>query len=148
MMPANAYKGVYGMDIIAAEDAVYDDEALRSKGVQDAIKDFRMLYQTVRDLKSAVEKDSQLDVQTILKKDFDIIKIRTTFNELTPAFDKDTQKGTDIITRGIIQDVVEIYSSAKVPEGKQRSEKRILFLTEKIDKLLGSFGKLDAYIPA
>ena len=145
---AVAYRGIYGMDIVGAKEAVLDPEALKSAGVQDAIKSLRSFESVAADLKKSLASDSQFDVQKVLRKDFEITKIRNTFNDLTVLFDKDTQKGTDIIQRGIIQDLVEIDNNSKLTPGKPRSDKKLAFLTDKLDKLQEAFQKLDAYLSA
>lgn len=142
---ANAYQGVYGMEIVAAKDAVLDEEALKSTEVKAALKDLRSLYSSVKSLRESVASDSQYDVSKVIRTDFDATRVRNTFNALNPVFDKDTQKGTDRLQRGIIQDLVEIDSSAKITPGKTRSPKKLALVNEKLRKLEATFQQLDEY---
>lgn len=142
---AQAYQGVYGMDIISAKDAVLDEEALKSNEVKAALKDLRNLYSSVKSLRESVASDSQYDVSKVIRTDFDVTRVRNTFNALNPVFDKDTQKGTDRLQRGILQDLVEIDSSAKITPGKARSPKKLALVNEKLRKLEATFQQLDEY---
>mmetsp|Transcript_20246 Transcript_20246/g.26206 ORF Transcript_20246/g.26206 Transcript_20246/m.26206 type:complete len:197 (-) Transcript_20246:593-1183(-) len=140
-----AYQGVYGMEIVTAKDAVLDDEAMGSKEVKTALTNFRKMYSSVKELKQSVASNDQYDVTAVIRKDFDPTFVRDTFNNLNPAFDKDTQKGTDRLQRAIIQDLLEVETAGKLSSGKPRSEKKIALVTDKLNKLEEGFGKLDAY---
>merc|ERR1711924_305527 len=122
---ASAYEGVYSMDIVKAADAVLDEDALRSGSVQGALNEF--------------------DVGKVLKKEYDIVKVRATFNKLTPIWDEDTQRGVDRLTRGVIQDITEAEAAAKYNDAGVRTPKKLTLLTAKLEKLDGSMRKLFGY---
>ena len=110
--PALAYEGVYSMEIVKAGDAVLDKEALNSGPVKAALGDFKGYAIGIVNLQKALAANDQADVAKTLKTDYDFVKVRATFNALTPVFDEDTQKGVDRITRGILQDLVEAEAAA------------------------------------
>lgn len=143
---ARAYQGIYGMDIISAKDAVIDESALQSADVKAALKDLKSLYAAVQALRAKVASDAQFDVGAAIRADLDPTRVRSTFNALNPLFDKDTQKGTDRLQRGILQDLVEIDTSAKVAPGKARSPKKLALVNEKLEKLEMTFQKLNEYL--
>jgi len=144
--PATAYQGIYGMEIISAQDAVLDEEALANKDVQAAVTDFRKLAKSVKALTESVNADAQYDLAPVIRKEFDPVRVRTTLNNLNPLFDKDTQYGTDRLQRGILQDLVEIDINSKLTPGKPRSAKKLAAVTEKLKKLDATFDKLEAYL--
>ena len=146
--PALAYEGVYSMEIVKAGDAVLDKEALNSGPVKAALGDFKGYAIGIVNLQKALAANDQADVAKTLKTDYDFVKVRATFNALTPVFDEDTQKGVDRITRGILQDLVEAEAAAKFNDKGQRTPKKLALLSEKLTKLDGSFRKLFSYLIA
>lgn len=137
---AVAYEGIYGMEIVSAKDAVLDEEALASEPVKLALQELKKLSAGVKTLRASLDQDSQYDVAQALPQ---ITKVRTTFNTLVAVFDKDTQKGTDRLERGILQDLVEVETNSKLP----RSAKKLKLVNEKLLKLETTFSKLEAYFP-
>ena len=59
---ANAYEGVYSMDIVKAADAVLDEDALRSGSVQGALNEFKSYAVGVVKLREVLSNDNQFDV--------------------------------------------------------------------------------------
>ena len=82
---ANAYEGVYSMEIVKADDAVLDEDALRSGSVQGALNEFKSYAVGVVRLREVLNNDNQFDVGKVLKKEYDYVKVRATFNKLTPS---------------------------------------------------------------
>merc|ERR1712216_409624 len=83
---ANAYEGVYSMEIVKADDAVLDEDALRSGSVQGALNEFKSYAVGVVKLREVLSNDNQFDVGKVLKKEYDYVKVRATFNKLTPLW--------------------------------------------------------------
>merc|ERR1719506_1347813 len=127
---SRAYEGVYGMDIIKAKDAVLDEEALASAPVKKAPEEFKGYAGGIVQL-----------------KDYDLLKVRGTFNALAAVWDEDTQRATDRIMRSILQDLVEVETAAKLVDGK-RSPKKLKLTNEKLVKLDQNFRKLFSYLIA
>ena len=145
-MGANAYEGVYSMEIVKASDAVLDQDALSSPPVKKALDEFKGYAIGIVKLSNELKSNDQYDVAAVLKKDYDFVKVRATFNALTVVWDEDTQKGVDRITRGILQDLVETEAAAKFSDKGTRSAKKIALTQEKLTKLDGSFRKLFSYL--
>jgi hypothetical protein len=121
------------------KEAIIDDEILASAPVQKAIKDVQEYAGIVRTLKSTLASNGQVDLHPVLTKQFDFSRLRACLNTANSAFDEDTQKGTDRLIRGILQDITELETANKQKEGIERSERRIAGMMGKIDKLQLSF---------
>lgn len=87
------------------KEAIIDDEVLASAPVQKAIKDVSAYADSVRELKSTLTADGQVDLGPTLRKQFDAGSVRACLNTVNSAFDEDTQKGTDRLIRGVLQDL-------------------------------------------
>lgn len=144
---SRAYEGVYGMDIVKAKDAVLDEEALASAPVKKALEEFKGYAGGIVQLKAELEKNDQIDIASVLRKDYDLLKVRGTFNALAAVWDEDTQRATDRIMRSILQDLVEVETAAKLVDGK-RSPKKLKLTNEKLVKLDQNFRKLFSYLIA
>jgi hypothetical protein len=144
---SRAYEGVYGMDIVKAKDAVLDEEALASAPVKKALEEFKGYAGGMVQLKAELEKNDQIDIASVLRKDYDLLKVRGTFNALAAVWDEDTQRATDRIMRSILQDLVEVETAAKLVDGK-RSPKKLKLTNEKLVKLDQNFRKLFSYLIA
>ena len=73
------------------------------------------------------------------------ITLRSALNTLNTAFDEDTQKGTDRLIRGILQDLTELETSNAQKEGIERSPRRVANLNAKLDKLQCAFNDFLAF---
>ena len=72
---ASAYEGVYSMEIVKADDAVLDEDALRSGSVQGALNEFKSYAVGVVRLREVLNNDNQFDVGKVLKKEYDYVKV-------------------------------------------------------------------------
>ena len=142
---ASAYEGVYSMDVVRAEDAVLDRDAMNSGSVKRALDEFKYYAQGVVQIREALAKNPQFNVGALLRKEYDFVKVRATFNNLTPLWDEDTQRGVDRLTRGVIQDITEAEAASKYNDEGIRTPKKLTLLTAKLDKLDGSMRKLFGY---
>ena len=68
------YEGVYSMEIVKADDAVFDEDALRSGSVQGALNEFKSYAVGVVRLREVLNNDNQFDVGKVLKKEYDYVK--------------------------------------------------------------------------
>eukprot|EP00520_Triparma_pacifica_P005134 CAMPEP_0118645120 /NCGR_PEP_ID=MMETSP0785-20121206/7323_1 /TAXON_ID=91992 /ORGANISM="Bolidomonas pacifica, Strain CCMP 1866" /LENGTH=94 /DNA_ID=CAMNT_0006536965 /DNA_START=291 /DNA_END=575 /DNA_ORIENTATION=+ len=88
--------------------------------------------------------DSQADLIPGIRSTFEFSKLRSDLNILGTAFDEDTQRSIDRISRLIIQDVQEL-EAASAFKGGGRSEIRKGNVERKLVKLEGAFGELLAF---
>lgn len=87
------------------KEAIIDDEILASASYQKAVKDVNEYAGIVRELKTTLTTDGQVDLGPTLRKQLDFSKLRACLNTANSALDEDTQKGTDRLIRGILQDI-------------------------------------------
>ena len=79
-----------------------------------------------------------------MKKEYDIVKVRATFNKLTPIWDEDTQRGVDRLTRAVIQDITEAEAASKYNDEGVRTPKKLTLLTAKLTSSTGPCGSFSA----
>lgn len=128
-----------GSAVIDPKEAIVDEEILKSGPVQKALKDVAGYASIVTDMKEALQKDSQVNLGPVIKKTFDFSKLRSDLNTLNSAFDEETQRGTDRLIRGILQDLTELEVANSQKDGILRSEIRVAKMNAKLDKLQGAF---------
>lgn len=148
--PAHAAKyGGFGAGSPAVLDptqAEIDREALQASDVQRAITDIQAYQSSVRDMRSTLQADAQANIKATLLKDFDFAKLRATLNTYNKAFEEDTQRGTDRLIRVIMQDITELDIAATFKPGVPRSDKRVIAMNGKLDKLDQAFDDLLAFV--
>lgn len=151
VLPGTANAAKYGglgagsPEVIDPKDAIVDQDILKSDAVQKAIVAVRGYKQSVVDMKSVLVADPQADIGPKVRKDFDFSVLRTDLNAINAALDEDTQRGTDRIVRGILQDITELEVTQKQKAGVPRSETRLGNVCRKLDKLDSAFGDYLAF---
>lgn len=128
-----------GSAVLDPKEAIIDEDILKSGPVQDALKSVSGYASIVTDMKSALQKDSQVNLGPVLKKTFDFSKLRADLNTLNSAFDEETQRGTDRLIRGILQDLTELEVANTQKDGIPRSDIRVAKMNGKLDKLQAAF---------
>mmetsp|Transcript_34675 Transcript_34675/g.84105 ORF Transcript_34675/g.84105 Transcript_34675/m.84105 type:complete len:207 (-) Transcript_34675:31-651(-) len=148
---ANAAKygaiGASSPGVLDPKDAIVDSEILASSVVQDALKSVKDYLALVGEMKKAVAGNDQVNLGPVLRKQFDFGKLRADLNTLNTAFDEDTQRGTDRLIRGILQDLTEIETANAQKEGIERSSRRVATLNTKLDKVENAFNQYLAFVP-
>ena len=145
LFPGQAQAAKYGgfgagsPEVIDPKDAIVDEDILKSDAVQKAISNVKGYKQTCLDLKATLSSDNQSDIGPKIRKDFDPSVLRTDLNAINAALDEDTQRGTDRIVRGILQDITELEVTQKQKAGVARSETRLANCVKKLDKLEKAF---------
>ena len=137
--------GVSSPNVLNPKDAIIDDEVFNSSSVQSALKNVKAYAQGVGILKEKLLADSQINLGPYIRKNFEFVTLRDQLNTFNSAFDEDTQRGTDRLIRGIIQDLVELEVANKQPDGVARSERRVNNMIAKLNKLQASFDDLIAF---
>ena len=148
--PAQAAKyggfGAGSPEVLDPSQADIDQDALKSGDVQKAIADIKAFQSTVQTMRTSLQADPQVNLKSTLIKEFDFAKLRATFNTYNRAFEEDTQRGTDRLIRVILQDITELDLSATLKEGIPRSEKRLVAMNGKLNKLDAAFEDLLAFV--
>lgn len=143
--PAFAYEGVYGMDTVKAKDAARDTSAYDSDAVRKAVRELNDMGVATMRIKAAIDENPQFDVVKCIRNDMETAAVRNTFNNLNAVYDEDTQKSTDKLQRGILQEIFEVEARARTEPGKFRSEKKVAATKDSLNKLVVGFQKLDAF---
>ena len=148
---AQAYKygaiGAGPTGVLDPKDAIVDDEIFRSSAVQGALRAVKEYAAMVGEMKSALGSNSQVNLGPALRKQFDFGKLRSDLNTLNTAYDEDTQRGTDRLIRGIMQDLTELETANTQKDGIERSERRVANMNAKLDKLQTAFDDFIAFAP-
>lgn len=133
--------------VLDPKDAIIDDEIFNSSNVQTALKAVKQYAAMVGEMKSSLAANSQVNLGPYLRKEFDFSKLRASLNDLNSAFDEETQRGTDRLIRGIMQDLTELETANAQKEGIERSERRVANMNAKLDKLQTAFNDFLAFAP-
>ena len=128
-----------GSAVLDPKEAIIDEEVLKSGAVQQALTDVKGYASIVTQMKDALQKDSQVNLGPTIRKTFDFSKLRATLNTLNSAFDEETQRGTDRLIRGILQDLTELEVANAQKDGIPRSDIRVSKMNGKLDKLEAAF---------
>jgi hypothetical protein len=131
--------------VLDPKEAVVDDEILASGAVQTSLKSVKAYSGLVTEMKNSLAANTQVNLGPVIRKEFDFGKLRAELNTLNSAFEEDTQRGTDRLIRGILQNLTELEVSNNQKEGIERSERRVTNLNAKLDKLQSSFDDFIAF---
>jgi len=149
--PANAAKyGAFGSsspEVLDPKSAIIDEDIAKTKPVLTAIQSLKAYLASVKSMQSDLAANSQADIGPAIRKEFDFVKLRADLNTANSPFDEDTQRGTDRLSRLILQDITELEAANRQKEGVPRSEKRLAIMTKKLDKLTVAFSDYLAFYP-
>lgn len=120
------------------KDAERDEDLLATKEVQSGLKNLVQYKQSAASLQASFQKDKNMQLIPVIRKDFDFSQLRTDLNIVSTVFDDQTQLTTDRATRAILYDLTELENAARFKKGEvERTAK-------KVDNVNKWFGKLDA----
>ena len=139
------YAGGGYAEVIDPKTATFNDELKNSEDVKAGVSGLADLTKAVQSIKADLVKDPNVDLVGRVAKDLNAGKIRTVLNKYNQAFSEDTQRGTDRLIRGIVQDVQELERDVVVKAGKPRSESKIKNLTKRLDATEAAFNELAAF---
>jgi hypothetical protein len=135
-----------GSSVANPKTAEIDKDLLKSESVQSQVQQVEKVRGTVKKLQAGLDANMQVDLSPIFGKDLDTLKLRNSLNKINEVVvDEETQRGTDRLTRTIIQDVYELEASSKVKDGYARSAKKAASMQAKLVKLDESFGQYLAF---
>ena len=135
-----------GSSVANPKTAEIDKDLLKSDSVQSQVQQVEKVRGTVKKLQAGLDANMQVDLSPIFGKDLDTLKLRNSLNKINEVVvDEETQRGTDRLTRTIIQDVYELEASSKVKDGYARSAKKAASMQAKLVKLDESFGQYLAF---
>jgi hypothetical protein len=139
--------GASSPGVLDPKEAIVDDQIFASSAVQNALKSVKSYSALVGEMKKALAENDQVNLGPVLRKQFDLGKLRSDLNILNSAFDEDTQRGTDRLIRGILQDLTELETANSQKEGIERSPRRVGNMNAKLEKVQGAFSGYLAFVP-
>jgi hypothetical protein len=131
--------------VLDPKEAIIDDEIFASSAVQKALTSIQGYSSMVGQMKDALSANDQVNLGPVVRKEFDFVQLRSALNTFNSAFDEDTQRGTDRLIRGIMQDLTELEISNQQKDGIERSPRRVATLDAKLNKLQSAFKDLLAF---
>ena len=147
--PAQAAKygdfGAGSPGVLNPKDADIDTDILNSSPVQSALTKVRGYKSSVEDMQKLLASDPQANLRSKILKELDFADLRSTLNTVNTAFEEDTQRGTDLLIRAIIQDITELETANQQKDGVPRSERRLEIMNGKLAKLDKAFSGFLAF---
>jgi len=129
--------------IIDVSGVVLDKEILDSLLVRKAVKDITDYAAIISEMKNTLAVDPQVDLEPVIKKEFDNGKVRADINELQAAFDKKTQRTTTLLADIILADLVKLEVSTKISkDGTERGSLDVKTVCSLLDKIYYSFDEI------
>lgn len=118
-------------------------DAMGKEKVKKSLGNLKELFNGIKNVRGEFEGDPKMfDVGSNVKKIVGgVAKLREDLNNVNEVFDEDTQKKTDRLVRGIIQDVEEVEVVSLI-KGGGRTEKKIERTRDWLTKVQGDFEKL------
>jgi hypothetical protein len=129
--------------MIQPSTAEIDYDLLKSSPVKDAIVTIQKARASVSQLQTLLLADPQAVVTSAAVGD--PYKLREALNLINRAFDEDTQRNTDRLIRGVVQDLVEFDIAAAQKDGIARSTRRLDNVNSKLFKLARTFDDFLAF---
>ena len=129
-----------GLGIVTTlpKDAEKDQELLNSEQVKKALSELNSYKQKASSLQGTFQKDLNMQLIPIIRKEFDFGALRDSLNLVTTVFDDQTQLTTDRVSRSILYDLTELENASRFKKGEtERTQK-------KLDNVNKWFAKLDA----
>lgn len=129
--------------IIDVSSVVIDKEVFGSLLVQKALKDVTDYSAIINEMKNTLSVDANVDLEPVIKKEFDYGKVRADINELQSAFDKKTQKTTKILADIILVDLAKLEESTiRSKDGTERGSLDVKTVLSLLDKIYYSFDEI------
>ncbi|CAM9837177.1 unnamed protein product [Ascophyllum nodosum] len=150
--PQRASAGLFQSDeskwagVLDPKAAVKDVSKLSSDTVKKSLEAINSYRTATKDISDILEKDPQADVLPKIKEIFGFAEFRKVLNDVNGVFDEDTQRGTDLIVRNMLQDALELANAAKLKPDVPRSERKTEILRKKLQKLEQAYENLNAYL--
>lgn len=139
------YLGGGYAEVVDPKTAEFNDELKNSDDVKAGVAGLGELIKSVGSIKEDLAKDNNIDLVGRVSKDLNAGKIRNILNKYNQAFSEDTQRGTDRLIRGVVQDIQEIERDVVVKAGKVRSESKTNNLNKRLDATEKALKELAAF---
>eukprot|EP00752_Nemacystus_decipiens_P002087 g1997.t1 len=132
--------------VLDPRSAVKDADKLASDSVKKDLDALKKYQSATKDISAMLAKDSQADILPKIKQTFKFAEFRQVLNGVNDVFDEETQRGTDLIIRNMLQDALELANASKMKPDIPRSERKVEILNKKLQKLDQAFVSLNAFL--
>jgi len=132
---------------LTSETVQIDAEAMKDPQVKKGLENLRAYRKKVLDMCSAFQKDPQLEIQQLVRDNFNVAQLRDDLNKANRVFNEETQITTDRFVRNILQDVDELESVSGLLEDKTRTPRKIENTQKWLKKLYHDFDRFLALYP-
>ncbi|CAN0155350.1 unnamed protein product, partial [Ectocarpus sp. 8 AP-2014] len=132
--------------VLDPRSAVKDSDKMASDGVKKDLAALKNYQSATKDISAALAKDPQANVLPKVQQTFKFAEFRQVLNGVNDVFDEDTQRGTDLIIRNMLQDALELSQASKMKPDVPRSARKVEILNKKLKKLDQAFDTLNAYL--
>ncbi|CBN79103.1 conserved unknown protein [Ectocarpus siliculosus] len=132
--------------VLDPRSAVKDSDKMASDGVKKDLAALKNYQSATKDISDTLAKDPQANVLPKVQQTFKFAEFRQVLNGVNDVFDEDTQRGTDLIIRNMLQDALELSQASKMKPDVPRSPRKVEILNKKLMKLDQAFEKLNAYL--
>ncbi|CAM9879021.1 unnamed protein product [Ectocarpus sp. 6 AP-2014] len=132
--------------VLDPRSAVKDSDKMASDGVKKDLAALKKYQSATKEISDTLAKDPQANVLPKVQQTFKFAEFRQVLNEVNDVFDEDTQRGTDLIIRNMLQDALELSQASKMKPDVPRSARKVEILNKKLMKLDQAFDKLNAYL--
>lgn len=130
-------------------DAELDSDLLATKEVRKGLANLKTYKLKAAALQSTFQKDTNMALIPVIRKEFDFGALRDDLNMVTTVFDDQTQLTTDRSTRSILYDLTELENASRFKKGEsERTQKKIDNVNKWFGKLDSDLAGLLAYFPA
>jgi len=138
-----------GMTAVQPKDAEIDDDLLRTSSVQKGVRNIKQYRVVGNALKAAFDKNNDMPLIPIIRKEFDLAKIRDDLNNIVTIFDEDTQTTIDRLARAILNDIIELENVSRFKKGTNevRTPKKVEAVTKWFNKLDTDFVSVISFLP-
>ncbi|CAM9876328.1 unnamed protein product, partial [Pylaiella littoralis] len=111
--------------VLDPRSAVKDAEKLASDSVKGDLKKLEKYQTATKELTEMLAKDPNANLLPKVQESFKSAEFRQVLNEVNDVFDEETQRGTDLIIRNMLQDALELASASKQKPDVPRSERKV-----------------------
>lgn len=148
--PADAgYVMSLGSTKAKKEDEEVDQEAFKSKDVQASIEALKATKTKLASVKSQFDTDTNMDLVPIIRKEFDVAKIRQDLNNVVTIYDEGTQLTVDKLSRNVLNDVIELVTvSRQKKSNPNRTPKKVTSVSKWFEKTNKDLTEFIEYIPS
>ena len=131
-------------EVVDPKDVQFSDakNTEEAKSGLEALKGFKS---SVVGMKADLEKDSNVELNTRIKKELPIGNVRNSLNKYNSMFAEDTQRGTDRLIRNLVQDITELDRETLVKAGKPRSEAKTNAVSKRLAAAEDALVSLEAF---